>query len=81
MTGTCGWQELQREHSRLNHEFTQKTEDIKNNQDKIKLNKQLPYLVGNIVEVHCRSCLEPPRPNTKFVDPLPAFSDSRCAAG
>jgi len=43
--------ELQREHSRLNHDFTQKTEDIKNNQDKIKLNKQLPYLVGNIVEI------------------------------
>merc|ERR1711998_427805 len=43
--------ELQREHSRLNHELTQKTEDIKNNQDKIKLNKQLPYLVGNIVEI------------------------------
>merc|ERR1711998_649803 len=43
--------ELQREHSRLTHEFTQKTEDIKNNQDKIKLNKQLPYLVGNIVEI------------------------------
>jgi len=43
--------ELQREHSRLNHEFNQKTEDIKNNQDKIKLNKQLPYLVGNIVEI------------------------------
>jgi len=43
--------ELQREHSRLNHDFNQKTEDIKNNQDKIKLNKQLPYLVGNIVEI------------------------------
>lgn len=24
---------------------------IKDNQDKIKLNKQLPYLVGNVVEV------------------------------
>merc|ERR1712178_57705 len=43
--------ELHRELSRLNHEFNQKTEDIKNNQDKIKLNKQLPYLVGNIVEI------------------------------
>lgn len=26
-------------------------EKIKENQEKIKLNKQLPYLVGNIVEV------------------------------
>merc|ERR1712178_615083 len=43
--------ELQRELQRQNHEVNQKTEDIKNNQDKIKLNKQLPYLVGNIVEI------------------------------
>jgi ATP-dependent 26S proteasome regulatory subunit len=43
--------ELQRELQRQNHESNQKTEDIKNNQDKIKLNKQLPYLVGNIVEI------------------------------
>jgi len=43
--------ELQRELQRQNHEVAQKTEDIKNNQDKIKLNKQLPYLVGNIVEI------------------------------
>lgn len=43
--------ELDREHSRLMHDFNNKTEEIKNNQDKIKLNKQLPYLVGNIVEI------------------------------
>jgi ATP-dependent 26S proteasome regulatory subunit len=27
-------------------------EKIKENQEKIKLNKQLPYLVGNVVEVN-----------------------------
>jgi ATP-dependent 26S proteasome regulatory subunit len=33
----------------LEHEATR--EKIKENQEKIKLNKQLPYLVGNVVEV------------------------------
>lgn len=28
-------------------------ERIKENKEKIKLNKQLPYLVGNVVEVRC----------------------------
>jgi 26S proteasome regulatory subunit T5 len=32
-------------------------EKIKENQEKIKLNKQLPYLVGNIVEVQFPSTL------------------------
>jgi 26S proteasome regulatory subunit T5 len=31
-------------------------EKIKENQEKIKLNKQLPYLVGNIVEVSAMFC-------------------------
>ena len=30
----------------------------KGNQDKIKLNKQLPYLVGNIIEVLDLGCEE-----------------------
>jgi 26S proteasome regulatory subunit T5 len=33
----------------LEHEATR--EKIKENQEKIKLNKQLPYLVGNVVEI------------------------------
>lgn len=37
--------------SRLNHEAAAHKEKIKENNDKIKLNKQLPYLVGNIVEI------------------------------
>lgn len=36
---------------RTNLELESIKEKIKENQEKIKLNKQLPYLVGNIVEV------------------------------
>jgi len=35
----------------LQQEIKQMKERIKDNHEKIKLNKQLPYLVGNIVEV------------------------------
>jgi 26S proteasome regulatory subunit T5 len=36
---------------RLEHETAGQREAIKENREKIKLNKQLPYLVGNIVEI------------------------------
>lgn len=36
---------------RTNLDLESVKEKIKENQEKIKLNKQLPYLVGNIVEV------------------------------
>lgn len=36
---------------RTNLELDSFKDKIKENQEKIKLNKQLPYLVGNIVEV------------------------------
>jgi ATP-dependent 26S proteasome regulatory subunit len=36
---------------RLNHERSKMVEQIKDNVEKIKNNKQLPYLVGNVVEV------------------------------
>ncbi|OMP03293.1 hypothetical protein COLO4_10524 [Corchorus olitorius] len=39
------------EMQRLNLELDSYKEKIKENQEKIKLNKQLPYLVGNIVEI------------------------------
>ncbi|TXG57041.1 hypothetical protein EZV62_018354 [Acer yangbiense] len=42
-----GFSDLQR----TNLELDSYKEKIKENQEKIKLNKQLPYLVGNIVEV------------------------------
>lgn len=42
---------LKNEVSRLNLEHKREKERIKENNEKIKLNKQLPYLVGNVVEV------------------------------
>ncbi|XP_039039482.1 26S proteasome regulatory subunit 6A homolog [Hibiscus syriacus] len=39
------------EMQRTNLELDSFKEKIKENQEKIKLNKQLPYLVGNIVEI------------------------------
>ncbi|KAF8376713.1 hypothetical protein HHK36_031619 [Tetracentron sinense] len=42
---------LKEELQRTNLELESFKEKIKDNQDKIKLNKQLPYLVGNIVEI------------------------------
>ena len=42
---------LRSEQMRLTHEQTAKKEQIKDNKEKIKLNKQLPYLVANVVEV------------------------------
>ncbi|KAJ3625395.1 hypothetical protein Zmor_004243 [Zophobas morio] len=37
--------------SRLTHEQNNTQEKIKDNQEKLKLNKQLPYLVANVVEL------------------------------
>lgn len=42
---------LRRESQRLTHEKNHMTEKIKENTEKVKLNKQLPYLVGNVVEI------------------------------
>ena len=42
---------LRTETSRLLHEHNGQKEKIKENAEKIKLNKQLPYLVGNVVEI------------------------------
>lgn len=42
---------LRNESLRLSAEKTSLKERIKENEEKIKLNKQLPYLVGNVVEV------------------------------
>lgn len=36
---------------RITHEQAAMKERIKDNKEKIKMNKQLPYLVGNVVEV------------------------------
>jgi 26S proteasome regulatory subunit T5 len=42
---------LKSEGQRLQHEKAHMNEKIKENAEKIKLNKQLPYLVGNVVEI------------------------------
>ena len=42
---------MRSESLRLNHEKTVMLERIKDNQEKINNNKQLPYLVGNVVEL------------------------------
>jgi 26S proteasome regulatory subunit T5 len=36
---------------RINHEHLAQKDKIKDNLEKIKLNKQLPYLVANVVEI------------------------------
>ncbi|OII72519.1 26s protease subunit regulatory subunit 6A [Cryptosporidium ubiquitum] len=41
---------MKSESNRLKHELNQMNERIRSNTEKIKLNKQLPYLVANIVE-------------------------------
>ena len=42
---------MKSEMQRIRHESESQREKIKENHDKIKLNKQLPYLVGNVVEI------------------------------
>jgi ATP-dependent 26S proteasome regulatory subunit len=54
----CGFLVLLKEElQRTNLELDSYKEKIKENQEKIKLNKQLPYLVGNIVEVNYQALL------------------------
>ena len=42
---------MKSEIQRINHDSETQRERIKDNNEKVKLNKTLPYLVGNIVEV------------------------------
>jgi 26S proteasome regulatory subunit T5 len=42
---------MRTEVSRIQHEQKTVGKRIKENQEKVKLNKQLPYLVGHVVEV------------------------------
>jgi ATP-dependent 26S proteasome regulatory subunit len=44
---------MRSELQRLTHEQTTMQEKIRDNGEKIKQNKVLPYLVGNVVEVSC----------------------------
>ena len=49
---------MKSEMQRIRHESESQREKIKENHDKIKLNKQLPYLVGNVVEILDLGCEE-----------------------
>ena len=42
---------MRSEESRLNHDKLSVTERLKENEEKIKVNNQLPYLVANVVEL------------------------------
>lgn len=42
---------MKSEVQRITHESRSQRDRIKENQEKVKLNKQLPYLVANIVEI------------------------------
>lgn len=42
---------------RIQHELQAQKEKIKENTEKIKVNKTLPYLVSNVIEVNVLICL------------------------
>jgi ATP-dependent 26S proteasome regulatory subunit len=67
---------MRSELGRLKHEEKEQKEKIKDNTDKIKQNKQLPYLVSNVVEVR-RLSLVLPLPLARFGADLAAPADSR----
>jgi len=68
---------LRNESARLNHEKQSQTEKIKENTDKIKLNKQLPYLVANVVELIDMELEEEPEEDGANVD-LDAHRKGKC---
>ena len=41
---------------RISHETQSMRDRIKDNKEKIKVNKTLPYLVSNVIEVKIRFC-------------------------
>ena len=49
---------MRSEQLRLNHEQSVMKEKIRDNGEKIKQNKVLPYLVANVVEVRLCLCLQ-----------------------
>ena len=50
----CLFQIMKSEIMRISHELQAQKEKIKENTEKIKVNKTLPYLVSNVIEV-CKS--------------------------
>jgi hypothetical protein len=53
------------EQSRLQHEQKALAEHVKENLEKVKMNKQLPYLVANVVEASAAPRRAAPRPTRR----------------
>ena len=54
---------------RITHESRGQRDRIRENQEKVKLNKQLPYLVANVVEI-----LEPDAEDGKYKYKVPCYA-------
>ena len=68
---------IKNEIMRLNHEHQAQKEKIKENTEKIKLNKQLPYLVANVVEMLDMELEEEPEEDGANID-LDAHRKGTC---
>ncbi|KAI8805073.1 P-loop containing nucleoside triphosphate hydrolase protein [Cladochytrium replicatum] len=69
---------MKSEQLRLQHEQTAMKEKIKDNQEKIKMNRQLPYLVANIVELLDMDPNDEPEEDGANID-LDAHRKGKCA--
>ncbi len=69
---------MRSEKTRLLHEQAAVKERIKDNTDKIKLNKQLPYLISNVVEILDMDPNEEPEEEGANVD-LDDHRKGKCA--
>ncbi|KAJ3147019.1 26S proteasome regulatory subunit 6A [Geranomyces variabilis] len=69
---------MKSEQMRITHEQNAMNERIKDNKEKIKLNKQLPYLVANVVEILDMNPDEEPEEDGANID-LDAHRKGKCA--
>ncbi|KAJ3039705.1 26S proteasome regulatory subunit 6A [Rhizophlyctis rosea] len=69
---------MKSEQMRLSHEQNAMKERIKDNQEKIKMNKQLPYLVSNVVEILDMDPNDEPEEDGANID-LDAHRKGKCA--
>lgn len=69
---------MKSEQTRLSHEQSSMKEKIKDNQNKIKMNKQLPYLVGNVLEILDMNPDDEPEEDGANID-LDAHRKGKCA--
>jgi len=69
---------MRSEFSRLQHEQNAMNDKIKDNKEKIEMNKQLPYLVGNVVEIMDVDPTESDEEDGAAVD-LDASRKGKCA--